>query len=285
MNVVFAIVACTGSGDVVLTDVDNFRYSATVDVPLDAIPAGEAEAGLDWSGLTVDLLGQPVTADEVATVTLLNFPELTVEAFATGLAEDSLVQSMLGSFGEQPAVGGVSRLEDFGFEGSPLDIQEQFLPDSGLWVMTLEDAHGETLRFHALEPSDTATELLALVGTEAQILPVVELAPTIALGAPLESIRWADVTTDGLGGELEHHRLDKASVARVDLSRDELEERFAELESLADPRFDVDLEGTVKLDVADLDGFDGLDDGTWVVALSCTTCESPVPKVLAVLSP
>lgn len=286
MNVLFWLVACAGPGDVVLQDADNFDYSATVTVPSSPLDSNNPDAALDWSGVSQDLLGQPMAASDVASLQLLQFPDLTLSEFQDAVAVDGLVQSMLGIFAEQPASDdGLCRMDAFAFEDSELGVHEDFLPGTGTWVVVLIGHDGETLRFQALEPTDGGPEV-AEVGTGAQIVPDVTLAPAVPVDGALTRVDWGDVTQDGLGAALEHHRLDRLTLARVDVEPSELEERFAELDALANPRYDVDLDRTVRFDVQELDGFDGLDgEGTWLVALSCSTCGSPVPKVLAVLEP
>ena len=277
--VVFAVaLACDNAGDVVLTDADNFQYASDVTVPLSPAPAQDPDAGLDWCGLEVDLLGQPVSLDVVAEVQILNFPELSVDEFAEGVATDSLTQGMLGLFGEASADECITRVKDFLFEGAELDLHEETLQGSGTWVVALYDSEGGVLRFHAFEFRDDAVEQTVLIGTDAQIVPLVSLAPAVEVGS-VERIDWSDLTVDGLGNPLEHHRLDVLTVARVDLEPREIEERFAELDGLLQDRQDLDVSGTVRAEVqVEPDG-----QGTWLAALWCSTCGTPVPRVLAVI--
>ena len=78
----------------------------------------------------------------------------------------------------------------------------------------------------------------------------------------------------------------------VSLSREslaEIESRFVELDSLAEETWTADIEGLTELSLSELEGereYPGVDgDSRWLLALSCGSCDTPVPRVLMVLTP
>jgi hypothetical protein len=68
-------------------------------------------------------------------------------------------------------------------------------------------------------------------------------------------------------------------LARYTLSFDELEERFLELEDVADELYTTDVAGLGSFDLMELEGFTGFSgEGTWLLALRCSTCVNPSPQ-------
>ena len=93
--------ACVAELEVLsLTDEHNFRFSST----LESSPvSSQAETALflDWSSLTKDLLGNPVSPQEdIAKISLLLFANLNHEQVLEGVSNENLRQSDLSGYAE-----------------------------------------------------------------------------------------------------------------------------------------------------------------------------------------
>ena len=253
------------SGDVVLLQSE---HQAQVDVhfELDPLPvsAGTEELDVQLEELVVDSLGREMEGAEIVQLQLFVFPDLGPEEVADGLADDSLVQADVGSFLEV----------DVG-QAVPLAEEYEFLPESGTWLLIAADEAGDSRRLGALEPVLDGPAELDWASDAAQI------AVDLSWGEPLpwgNRYDWSELTTDVQGRELLHRQLDLLSAARVELSSEELAQRFVELEELAVERVDLELEGQVQASAEELAGFE--QGSGWVMGLSCSSCSSPVPRVL-----
>ena len=67
---------------------------------------------------------------------------------------------------------------------------------------------------------------------------------------------------------------------------EDLQEQFLDLELIADQTWSIELTGTTGYDLAEIPDFTGFTtDGTWILALTCSTCANPAPLFLTVLEP
>ena len=245
------------------------RHLADVEVQLTPdrfeLKAGLNRLLVDLRALRVDSLGRPIEGTEITQLQLFVFPGLSLDEVAEGLADDSLIQSDVGVF-----------LEAAIDVALPLEDEYEFEVGQGTWLLIAADAAGEAQRMAFLLPTEGGAGELVWEAEAAQI------AVDLGWGDPLPwgaSYDWSGVETDVQGRELLHRQLDLLSVAQVELDADELAERFIELEELAVQRVDVDLNGQVRLDALEIPGFEP--GPGWVMGLSCQSCSSPVPRVLA----
>ena len=104
------------------------------------------------------------------------------------------------------------------------------------------------------------------------------------------TVDWADLSVPTACGSFPVNKYDRLMVARfeaADLST--LEEHFLELESKADQVWTADIDAYSRYDLRELrtedgEAFESFDvDNTWILALSCTTCNNPAPPFLALI--
>jgi hypothetical protein len=144
-----------------------------------------------------------------------------------------------------------------------------------------------------LDPLDGAGDAEVAVDDQStQVWTEVELAGLSPVGLGEGSsgvLDWSQLGTDGYGNTMALHTLSEAQIARYDESLEEIATRFIEIESMAEETWVADIEGRTELSLSELEGdrpFPGVDgDSRWLLALSCGSCDTPVPRVLMVLAP
>ncbi len=106
-------------------------------------------------------------------------------------------------------------------------------------------------------------------------------------------VDWSGITRDGLGNQVFFQNIDSLMFAYYQgKSPTDLESKFLDLEIVPDLYYDMEI--TVGHKYADLaqgkakDGtaFPGFDrtDGTWLMALRCSSCKIPTPVALGIFN-
>ncbi len=285
-------------GSVILGDANSYAYTGTLDAP--SFPVAElSDARLSWEDLRTDLRCHAL--DPVADIdntALIVFPSLTQAEVEAGLGEDTLEQVDMGVYlsyepGDTPSV----RLSQFSFFGTDPDIETRFTADSGTWLVLLttgtELAIG-TRMLAFLEPTVGETRTDGAVTDGCPVLDfdarLTELVPVPVLEAGPWRVDWSGLTRDGRGGTFVETRADSLMIARYDEDLPRLEANFLDLESLAEGAWTTPLTGGTSLDLGVASGPSGLfpgftEDGTWLLALLCSTCPNPAPLFLTQLLP
>lgn len=284
MTLLLPLLGCSSPQTLTFADGDNFEYRATVDIDSSELPSLDGTSTIRWDDLSADMLGAQLDPSEIDGVQLLVFPHLGLDEVEERIATDSLKQSDVGLFLEATPADGEVALDDFALQGNPVGAGQYFEPGSGTWLVNLLVGE-EYVRFHELVPVEGSEETVAQVsGSEAQFDVDATLASSIALTGEENKVDWSELTVDGLGGELVLHRLDGLSLAQLpEVEPSDIEDRFDELESLIGERTDLDISGMTSAELPELAEVD--DEGTWLLALTCGSCTSPVPRVMVVLTP
>ena len=278
-----------GCSDCTLEDANNYSLSSTLDVDVFTLKA-QTDAVIDWSGLTTDVQGQPVSPGDVDQVLLVAFLELEPEEIAAGLASDSLDQGDATLF-VICSPEGVTRcaLSDFSILGSSLDVEEVFLPDAATWLVALQTTGGVGARsFVFLKATEQATETTVSVGNDTAALSVdVDLrglVPLAVLPGAVPRLEWGELETDGLGNPMDLSSLDSLVVLRSAWDVDQAAASILDLEREAADSWSLALDGGVDADLAALEGdtaFTGFsDEGTWWLGFKCSGCTHPAPRFL-----
>jgi hypothetical protein len=105
------------------------------------------------------------------------------------------------------------------------------------------------------------------------------------------TIDWSGLTKDGLGNEVNIQNIDSVMVGFYEgLSAADIQSQFLDLELIATQLYTMPLDGQVTADLTlasdgtnNFASFDG--DGTWIVALRCSTCSNPAPLFLSIVEP
>jgi hypothetical protein len=99
---------------------------------------------------------------------------------------------------------------------------------------------------------------------------------------------WSGLTRDGQGAPFEPTRVDTVMVGRFEEDLTGLEASFLDLEALAEELYAYPVSGGTTVDLAALSegSFPGFAaEGTWILALRCSSCANPAPLFLTVLLP
>lgn len=276
-----------------LSDDQNFSYSSSMEAEVIDARAG-ADITIDWLLLTDDILGHTVDpTTDIDQVMLVNFPRLEPEEVLDGLANDSLDQAEVGGYFTNEPESASCQLAQFGLLGAIPHVEEYFLEDSGTWLFALktDGVTGVRSLVFGNPVTDHDNVLISIGNDTAKLNFEVDLTSANAVGIPAGTtpvLDWSGLSVDGVGSAIELEKIDLLQVARYDLSLSEMEDGFFDLPTLAAETWSLDVEGVTSASLADLAGdtpFVGIDDsGTWELALWCTTCQNPVPKVLAHLA-
>ena len=278
-----------------LTDAHNFTY--TTDLQFEVMEAEAlADVCLDWSGLSTDIQGHPVT-EGIDEIRLAVFGSLTYDEIREGLSSDQLQQSDLSLFMEcHPDSDADTEccLSEFGLLGSYPGIDQYFEVGSGNWMLIFGSDDVEGARtIVMIVPSDTSDASTIEIGDNTASLSMdVDLSSglTAQVAATGDiTLDWSELTRDGLGNELALQKINSLELAHYASTPEELAENFFDLRSLATETWSMSVSGETLADLSLLDGaapFTGVtSDGTWLLALWCTVCENPVPKAIIRLAP
>jgi hypothetical protein len=113
-------------------------------------------------------------------------------------------------------------------------------------------------------------------------------------------VGWVDVTKDGTGGNILFAGIDKLLLGFYPgMTTADVEDAFFDIEETANPMYELGIDGADRqadlskarkrnadgtISAEKFSGF-GSAEGTWMVALTCSTCANPQPVILAILDP
>ena len=267
-------------------------HNALVETQLDVGQLASAEGSdvvVDWSELDEDILGRPLDPATVDRVELLIFNRLSQDEVVQGLVDDDLVQTDLLLYQVCEPAETACALSEFGLYGTKAPLVESFVDDGHTWLLVLGDQDRDgAVGMVFLQPSPVGEERLLLQPGDSALALSVELASRPALSVR-ERLEWSGLTLDLQGHALALGDLDQARLGRFEGSIEDLEDRLPDLASLAQATWTTSIEGRTSLSLSDLEGaepFDDLDhEHTWLLALECSSCPLPLPRVLLELQP
>ena len=271
-----------------LEDANNYSYTASLDVDVHAM-AEFQDALVRWPKLSRDIQGHAVCPDDLDDAWLVVFQQLTPDEVAQGLATDTLQQQDVTLFLTCTPSDAGCWLSDFNLFGNYLDVQQYFEVGTGTWMVALIDSRESGVKSLVFLEADASSEQTQVtIDSATAVLDATvdlrSLTPVYSTGATDLVIDWSALTVDGLGNEMSLHTLDRLLLGRFDDSRRELERDFFDLEQDAEDLWTLDVEGTQSADLSQLNGFEGIsDDGLWLLALQCMSCDNPAPRFLTEL--
>jgi len=287
-----AATACTGTAEIILLDEHNFAFSSNIITESTPIPE-MADATIDWSALSEDILGGAVDPGaDIGEVSLIRFGDLSEAQVIDGINNETLRQADLTGFvSYYPEPGETSAdLSAFSLNGTAVNLETDIVADGGTYLVSLASPDDAYLTFTFFDPqADASPATIPVTDTSAQLEYTVDLDAGTGIEPGSGSryvLTWSQLTQTGADNPIILSNIDTLMLARYTLGYDELESSFLQLESLAEDLYIVDVTGRGSLDLSELDGFTEFDgDGTWLVALRCSSCVNPSPPFLGLFSP
>jgi len=279
----------------VLDDAQNYAIESSLTAESTTIASG-TDTTVDWSGLTVDIQGKTMDpATDVSEVQIVRFSSLTEEQILEGINTDSLEQSdVTGAATFNPESGDTDALlSEFGFFNVSIDPAEEVVEGMGTYLVSIKSDVYWYRSFSFFLPVVGAPVVPVIIDNESAVLTLsVEMDAGDALEAPRSKqyiVDWTELTTDGYGREIDLSNLDLMMLGRYTQDLSELESTFTFLEEMAEEKYTGSIESVGSIDLATmLDDagnpfVDFTGDGTWVLALRCSTCINPAPPFLAIV--
>jgi len=254
------------------------------------------DLSIEWGDISQDLQGHEMDpVSDVNSVALIIFRYLSQEEVEQKLSENTLVQADVGLYvsidpGDETSVV----LSDLTLLGNEIGPHQYLEEGYGTFMLYLQQGYtvGTGVKMSQFfEPSVDSSETTVRFSDESTILDfevdILSAAPLVLQAGEELSIDWSALSSDGLGKEFDANAVDQLMIARYsDLSLEELESQFLDIELLADEIWKLGLGGESTADlgsaVGDSGSFGGLDStSTYVLALRCTSCANPAPLYLA----
>jgi len=270
----------------------------------------------DWGKLMRDFYGKSLDPKRDIDLVLLSLWKKTPAELEDALAHDVLAPNdNVGVITTYPADDYTSQnLLNFNFAGNPIPDQDElwqyfdtqnprFAYPPAEYTFLLEAGTGTALgkgarmlAFFTLDPASPNTSL-TLADDSAVLDYSVHLTGARAMRVPPATphltIDWSRMTKNAIGNAYDGTQINEAVVAHFsNLTLADLEQRFLDLQSLADGWWSepvragksIDLAGAVDANMAPFAGIDG--QGVWLSALFCTVnCNNPAPWSITVLEP
>lgn len=289
-----------------LTDANNFTSQAALDLPSFDV-AASPDLEICWSAAEEDVLCHPFDpAEDVNLVTLIRFLNLSEEDVEARLATGTLSQSAVDGVLEYEARDGetCAALSDFSFQGTEVDIEEEF---------TANEAHKFLLVLSSGSEPGVGTNTMTFVrpmdgGGGSSSLDVPGGCGTLDYSADLESVEpvvlghdgpwpvdWRQLTRDGAGNDFQFQKIDRLLLSfYAGRNVGYLEEHIFDIEQEATRTWELTIDGSRDAELGDarelssdepFTGFDSDEPGVWLLALMCGSCSSPAPQLLTLIEP
>jgi hypothetical protein len=290
-------------GNVVIEDANNYTSTSKLTIPVVETQAA-ADLTISWDGITQDLLCHPsMSIDNVAFLRIGNMTQSDVE---DKLAKGLLTSNQVTTYREFHTAGATSTmLSSLSFGQPKLDPATDYVVAAGTQYLLLF-AHGLTLGVGAQSMvfiSPSATSAVTTVAApnpcgSSNFLSFTANLSTMPVSIPTAGpwkIDWSQITKDNFGTKLDFSitNLDKVEVGFFQGKQpSEIQADFLNVEQDATSLYTyavpagqkyVDLMSTPTSGGA-FPGFSSTD-GTWAVAVLCTSCQVPAPVVFSILQP
>lgn len=281
------------------------QYTSTASLEIPAVTTAAADLTISWDALDKDLQCHDVSEpDGIRNLTLLRFEKTEAEV-AERLAGDPIAASELYDvyYGYKTMGKDTStKLSDFTtLTGSKtLDVEQGYVEGdiTYLLIALSSEALGVGARSMTfLRPSadsvvdevpiESGCGILKFSAEFQQPVSVPKQGPW--------TVDWSDVGVDGQGRPTSFAGVDKLLVGFYP-GRDvkSIEDKIFDIEQDAAPLYELTLKSGTSADLATartrdsgekFAGFAQDQDGTWLLALTCSTCQNPQPIVMTVLEP
>jgi hypothetical protein len=309
--------ADTYSGDLVITNANNYTYEATFEVEEVLVASGQ-DSTVCFGDVTTDIRGRPMDPSDLTEITISSFTKTKAEV-AKMVVDNSLDQGDVDDYREIPLDEGAHQgatcvhLTDFTIIGNPLIPETEFLEnDNTTWLATLwktaPDGRDDILMSIVIKPVVGEANLEVTMTDSSSAMTFVPDLQTMdhLVTSPGQDYTadWLDVTVDASGLEFDLRKYDRMVIGHTTMATlDEVEDVFLQLYELADEIYFLNVYGLNYAEITDngnvlrtedgvpvlpttLDGkvFEGFTrEGYWLIGIDCTTCTSPAPVFLTVV--
>ncbi len=288
---------------VAILDANNYQSQGSL-----TIPNIETAAGVDldicWEEVTQNLrchdLDPLADLDNVSFLRL-RLPQAEVEQ---KLVSGELRQSEIDGYLDHNAdhQDACTTLTSFTLFGTEVDVLEQYVESTESTYMllfsegTTPGVGAQSMLF--LTPSSASTNTTVAGQPGCGMLDFqADLATVEPVAIPPDGpfvVNWEGLGRDSLGNPVPFGSIDQLLIGFYEgKTLEEIEAQIFDLELIATTLWDLELEGGRSADLtaaverggsARFSGFDR-DDGVWLMALLCSTCQNPAPILLTVLEP
>ncbi len=286
-----------------LQDTHNFSFVGSLHIPT-VVTAAASDLDICWDELTADIqchdIDPLLDIDNIALVRFRNLSETEIE---TRLSQGDMAQSYVDGYINYVTdhSSACVKLSELSLMGTTVDITEEYAQsDERTYLLllatgTVPGVGSRMLTF--LEPSSQSTNTEVQVEQGCDVLEfsadLTSLDPVvIARDGPWE-VDFSQLTVNGQGNEMILSNVDGVMLGFYEgYTPAQLEQEVLDLELIATSLWRLQLDGSSgsKVDLTNLsneagpfDGFSG--EGTWLLALRCSTCQNPAPLFLSVLVP
>jgi hypothetical protein len=291
------------SGNIVLADTNNYTTTASLNVPVvETTPATDLD--ICWSAVTDDLQCHALSAvTDLDNVGLLRISHLSQDQVQTRVAAGTLSMSDVAGYLDHHTDHATTctKLSQFSFFGTAIDVPSEYI-ESADYTYLLLFSKGTTPGIGArtmmfLKPTSTSTNTRVDAPSGCGMLMFsADLSLLTKVKVPAAGpwvIDWHGVTRDGPGNAFPSTRIDGVSIGFYEgMTVADLQARIFDIEMIATQLWDIKLMGGKTADLAEakdratgaaFTGFDRAAAGTWMLALTCSGCQSPAPPLLTIL--
>ena len=292
-------------GNVRLANDNNFQSESALSIPTVETAAG-TDLDICWEGIEQDLQCHAVAAQEdLDNVALLRFLHLSEEQVEHRLTSGQLAMSEVDGYLEYNTdhESTCAKLSSLSFFGTRIKIADEYRESDDhtyLLLFSVGTTPGVGARSMVfVKPTRRSNNTRVEVGSSCGFLDFsADLTALQKLPVPLAGpwvVDWRDVTLDSQGNKLAFEAIDGVLLGFYEgKTPAELQEQIFDLEQLATVIWEIKLEGGRIADLAKakqrggggtFSGFERDREGTWMLGLTCSTCQNPAPLVLTVLEP
>jgi hypothetical protein len=293
------------NGNVAMTDENNYTATSSMKIPSVRTKAG-ADLSICWDKLTQDFqCHDMVPTQDITAVSFARFLAMSAadisDLIANGRDFDpyDYKQFLVKERAPGTTCTTLSAL-NVGGKGAVVPSTEYVVASDKTYMLFFSSGKiigtgGRSMVF--LEPSTTSEETSVSAPSGCGMLDFkAHLTDLKKLDVPTAGpwvLDWSQITRDGLGNQVFFQNIDSLMFAYyAGKTPTDLESVFLNLELIPDLYYDMEIPvGDKHADLADgkaRDGtaFPGFDrtDGTWLVALRCSSCKIPTPVALGILN-
>lgn len=292
-------------GNVIIGDDNNYMTMTGLTIPvIDTAPATDLD--ICWNKIADDLLCHPTSAmTDLDNVALLRLSHLSKREVEEDLAAGRLSQSQVAGYLDYHTnhTSTCVKLSQLSFFETIIDVPSEYVESvdfSYLLLFAKGTTPGSGARSMVfLNPTAASTNTTVNAATGCGLLRFsADLASSKPLPIPAKGpwvVDWRDVTRDGQGNPVPFQKIDRLTLGFFQkMTVAEVQSRILDVELIATTLWDVTLTGAKTANLSNgrervkgtaFAGFGGGQPGTWMLALTCSTCQSPAPIVFSILDP